>query len=51
MKGNGVLVVDTQTALLAQLKAFTKQLATSQLTQANASQIQTLRCDFCGGED
>lgn len=50
MKGKGVLVVDIQTAILAQLINLTKQLVSSQLTQGNVSQIQTLKCDFCGCE-
>lgn len=46
MKGKCVLAVDTQTTLLAQLEAIIKLLVASQLTQANVSHIQTLKCDF-----
>lgn len=50
MKGKGVLAVDTQTSLLSQLISLTKMMVASQFTQANVSQIQTLKFDFCRGE-
>ncbi|XP_050909769.1 uncharacterized protein LOC127123611 [Lathyrus oleraceus] len=46
----GMLVVDTHTALLAQIELLNKKLAESSLGKANVSQVQTLRCEFYGEE-
>lgn len=43
----GLLVVDTHTALLAQIELLTKKLAESSLSKANMSQVEALRCDLC----
>ena len=45
----GMLVVDTHTALLAQIELLNKQLAEGCLNKANAIQVQALKYDFFGG--
>lgn len=45
----GMLSLDTHTALLAQIELLNKQLAKWCLNKANVSQMQSLKCDFCGG--
>lgn len=42
----GMLVVDTHTAVLAQIELLNKKLVESGLGKANMSQVQALRCDF-----
>lgn len=44
----GMLVVDNHTALLAQIELLNKKLAESDLSKANVSQVQALRCNLCG---
>ena len=44
----GMLAIDTHTALLAQIELLNKKLSESILSQANASQVQALKCDFYG---
>lgn len=46
----GMLVVDTHTTLLAHIELLNKKVAESSLGKDNMSQVQALRCDFCGGE-
>lgn len=46
----GMLTVNTQTALLAQIELLNKQLVEGFLNRGNVSQIQALMCDLCGGE-
>lgn len=48
VKQKVILTVDANTTLLAQMEALSKHLVASQLEKANVSQIQTLKCDFCG---
>lgn len=45
-----MLIVDTHIVFLTQIELLNKKLAKSSLGKANMSQVQTLRCDFCGGE-
>ncbi|CAJ2642480.1 unnamed protein product [Trifolium pratense] len=45
----GVIAVDTNTALLAQIEILNKKLAAKSLAEANASQVQEVKCDFCHG--
>lgn len=42
------LAIDTHTTLLAQIELMNKKLYESSLSQANMSQIQALKYDFCG---
>ncbi|CAJ2677643.1 unnamed protein product [Trifolium pratense] len=48
-KKRGVFDVDTNTALLAQIEILNKKLAAKTLAEANVSQVQEVRCDFCHG--
>ncbi|XP_045830999.1 uncharacterized protein LOC123922316 [Trifolium pratense] len=45
----GVITVDTNTALLAQIEILNKKLAAKSLAEVNASQVQEVKCDFCHG--
>lgn len=44
----GVLELDANTTLLAQLDVLTKHLARDTFVYANVSQVQALQCDFYG---
>lgn len=48
IKLKGVLELDSNRALPAQLKVISKQLLASTLVSTNVSQVQTLRRDFYG---
>lgn len=43
-----MLIVDTHTALLAQIELLNKQLAEGCLNKANVSHVQALKYDFYG---
>lgn len=46
----GILVIDTDTTLLAQIELLNKKLVEISLGKTNVSHVQTLRCDMCGRE-
>ncbi|KAK2370199.1 hypothetical protein QL285_083268 [Trifolium repens] len=48
-KKKGMIEVSTNTALLAQIELLNKQLAAKSISEANVSQVQDVRCDFCQG--
>lgn len=46
-KRKGVLELDSNTTVLAQIEMILKQLARVAIIPANFSQVQTIWCDFC----
>jgi hypothetical protein len=44
-----MIEVSTHTALLAQIELLNKQLAAKSISEANVSQVQDVKCDFCQG--
>lgn len=44
----GMLAINTDTAILTQIKLLNKKLAERSLSQANVSHVHTLKCDLCG---
>ncbi|KAK2410681.1 hypothetical protein QL285_046032 [Trifolium repens] len=48
-KKKGMIEVSTHTTLLAQIELLNKQLAAKSISEANVSQVQDVRCDFCQG--
>ncbi|XP_050915571.1 uncharacterized protein LOC127130642 [Lathyrus oleraceus] len=48
VKPKGVLDLDANIAMLAQLEVIAKQLAKATIIPANVSQVQILQCNFCG---